>query len=233
MTASLLPVGGLRDRPRPPAEAGSVAAAATALSGGGVVVFPTETFYALGADPRSTAGVEAVYRWKARPRDRPLPWVAASREQVESVCLLPPAAAALARRAWPGPVTLVLSLRRLEGSVAVRVSSHPVARALARALGRPVISTSANRSGHAPAVTAEGAVRGLVEAAPPGASLLCLDGGATPGGAPSVILDARSEPLRLLRGTLPEPLRGISAASRPDRGAAPTRAARGSIVRGP
>ena len=215
MTASLLPVGGLRDRPRPPAEAGSVAAAATALSGGGVVVFPTETFYALGADPRSTAGVEAVYRWKARPRDRPLPWVAASREQVTRVCLLPPAAGALARRAWPGPVTLVLSLRHREGSAAVRVSSHPVARALAAALGHPVISTSANRSGAAPAVTAEAALRGLVESGPRAATrrlpaLLCLDGGATPGGAPSVIVDARSEPLRPLRGALPELTSGAS-----------------------
>lgn len=207
MTASVLPVGGLDDAPRPPTEAGAIATAAAALARGGVVVFPTETFYALGADPRSSAGVEAVYRWKTRPRDRPLPWIAASREQVESVCRLPPAAAALARRAWPGPVTLVLPLRGGAGSAAVRVSSHPVARFLAAALGHPVISTSANRSGRPPARTAPSAVRGLAEGGPGRPPLLALDGGRTPGGAPSVILDARSEPLRPLRGTLSERLR--------------------------
>ena len=193
-------MGGLEDGSRPSGEAASVAAAAEVLRAGGVVVFPTETFYALGADPRSSEGVEAVFGRKGRPRDRPLPWIAADCAQVEAVCRLPPPAAALAGRYWPGPLTLVLPLRGTPGTAAVRVSSHPAARALAAALGYPVISTSANRSGEPPASTASEAAAVLRGGG--SERTLVLDGGPTPGGAPSVILDATTSDLRPLRGSL-------------------------------
>ena len=187
-----------------------LAEVAAALRSGGVAVFPTETYYALGADPRSPTGEASVFRLKGRPPDRPLPWIAASRAQVESVCRIPPLAAALAERHWPGPLTLVLP-RRGGGppTAAVRVSSHPLARALAEALGHPVISTSANRSGAPPATTASDALRDLP---PPeiGAGWV-LDGGETPGGAPSVIVDATAGRLRNLRGSP-----GELPVSRPD-----------------
>lgn len=180
--------------------AAAVRSAAERLRAGGVVLYPTETFYALGADPRSPEGCAAVFRLKGREASRRLPRIAADREQVEARCRFPEGAAALADRHWPGPLTLVLPLREREGTVAVRVSPHPVARALAAALGHPVISTSANRSGAPPARTAAAAVASLGETA--SASLTVLDGGTTPGGAPSVIVDATGTPFRTLRGSL-------------------------------
>ncbi len=178
-----------------------LAEAAAALREGGVVLYPTETYYALGADPRSPAGAALVFRIKGRPADRPLPWIAASREQVEQVCRLPPAARTLAERYWPGPLTLVLPGRgRKRAIAAVRVSSHPLARALAEALGHPVIATSANPSGAPPATTAIEASRRLT--GPGGEALRILDGGATPGGAPSVIVKASRGKLETLRGDL-------------------------------
>ena len=177
--------------------------AAAALRRGAVVIFPTETFYGLGADPRSTEGVRSVFRLKRRPRDQPLPWIAADRSQVEEVCRLPAEAGALADRYWPGPLTLVLPLvADSAGTAAVRVSSHPAARALAAALGHPVVSTSANPSGQPPFTSAAGASSALAECAGGMVGLLALDGGPTPGGAPSVILDATSGDLRPLRGSL-------------------------------
>ena len=171
------------------------------LRSGAVAAFPTETFYALGADPRSPEAVAEVFRLKGRPGDRRLPWIAASRAQVEAVCVLPEPATALADRCWPGPVTLVLPLRGAGGdTVAVRVSSHPLARALAAALGHPVISTSANPTG-APPLTTAAEVREAF-AGRGAESLRILDGGRTPGGEPSVIVDVTGDSPRVLRGRL-------------------------------
>ena len=198
--------------------AGAVRSAAERLRAGGVVLYPTETFYALGADPRSAEGCAAVFRLKGREASLRLPWIAADREQVAAACRLSEAAAALADRYWPGPLTLVLPLRAREAPVAVRVSSHPVARALAAALGHPVVSTSANRSGAPPARTAAAAVASLGETA--AAPLAILDGGTTPGGAPSVIVDATGTPFRALRGSL-ESLSDSLSGSPPSASGAP------------
>ena len=190
----------------PEEQARAVRRMAAALRSGAVVAFPTETYYALGADPRSPEAVAEVFRLKGRPGDRRLPWIAASRAQVEAVCVLSGPAAALADRCWPGPVTLVLPLRAARGdTVAVRVSSHPLARALAAALGHPVISTSANPSG-APPLTTAAAVREAF-AGRGAESLRVLDGGRTPGGEPSVIVDVTGESPRVLRGRLDGPQR--------------------------
>jgi len=174
---------------------------ASELRSGAVVAFPTETFYALGADPRSPKAVAEVFRLKGRPGSRRLPWIAASRAQVETVCVLPERAAPLADRCWPGPVTLVLPLRAdRTDTVAVRVSSHPLARALAAALGHPVISTSANPTGGPPLTTAAD-VREAFAGRGAGTPRV-LDGGRTPGGEPSVIVDVTGGSPRVLRGTL-------------------------------
>ena len=174
---------------------------AAELRSGAVVAFPTETYYALGADPRCAEAVSEVFRLKGRPGDRRLPWIAASRAQVEAVCFLPERAASLADRCWPGPVTLVLPLRAAGGAgVAVRVSSHPLARALADAVGHPVISTSANPTG-APPLTTAAAVREAF-AGRGAESFRIFDGGRTPGGEPSAIVDVTGESPRVLRGAL-------------------------------
>lgn len=197
-------MGSHRERLPPPfgelppgAQAQRIAAAAGELRSGRVVAFPTETFYALGADPRCPSGIAEVFRLKGRPGDRRLPWIASSRAQVEGVCRLTEQAAAFADRYWPGPVTLVLPLREAGEGVAVRVSSHPLARALAEALGHPVVSTSANPSGAPPVTTAQ-----EVRAAFTGAAFRVLDGGRTPGGEPSTIVDLTGGTPRVLRGTL-------------------------------
>jgi len=193
--------------PMAPADAG-VAAAAAIVRQGGVVAFPTETFYGLAADATSEAAVARVFEIKGRARDVAIPLIVADRTQVEAcVGALPPAGVALAEAFWPGPLTLVI--RAAPGlpplllgggdTVAVRVSSHPVARALARAAARPITATSANRSGAEPTARPEVVLREL------GSTIdAILDGGACAGGAPSTIVDVTGGAPRLVRaGAVP------------------------------
>jgi L-threonylcarbamoyladenylate synthase len=172
------------------------------LRRGGVVACPTDTLYALAADAESPAAVETIFSLKGRPADAPLPLVAASAEQVWRWCgEPPPLTRRLGERFWPGPLSLLLdaparaapAVHAGRGSVAVRVPAHPVPRALAEALGRPITATSANRSGE-PAVAS---VDALAIARDP--RLLVIDGGPTRGGAASTIVDARVAPVRLVR----------------------------------
>lgn len=158
------------------------------LDRGGVLVIPTESSYGLAVDPRSAAGVAAVYRLKERDRGKPLPVVAADRDQVLSLGVAPDLPvldrlerAGRARRIdradpaarpplWPGPVTAVLPIERPlpatagESTVAVRVPGHEGLRRLLAALGRPLTATSANRSGEPPVLDPDAAERLLAEA---------------------------------------------------------------------
>lgn len=189
-------------------DADALRRAAAVLRAGGLVVYATDTFYGLAADPRNAAGVDRVFGVKGRPAGQALPLVAASVEQAErDVAVLSGTSERLARRFWPGPVTLVADARAglapgvasESGTVALRVPDHPVARGLAAALGFAVTSTSANPSGGEAPQSAEQAAAGLA-----GQVDLVLDSGPTRGGLPSTIVDARTSPLRLLRaGALP------------------------------
>jgi L-threonylcarbamoyladenylate synthase len=190
----------------------AVARAAAAIARGEVVAYPTETFYGLAADPRNAEAIERVFAAKGRRSDEPLPLIVSDIEQVERwFGGLAPHAKALARRFWPGPLTLVLplsgeSLRTLpsnltagRANVAVRVPAHPLARALALAAGGAITSTSANPSGTPPASTADEVLRTLADRI-----ALVIDGGPTPGGAPSTIVDVQELQPRLVRaGVLP------------------------------
>ncbi len=197
-----------------------VARALAILRRGGVVAFPTETFYALGVDPRKPAALRRLRRIKGRARRKPILLLAASRAQALALAAAPPPAAKLARLFWPGPLTLVLPPRhpRLAralgsaGGLAVRVPSHPLARRLVRAYGFPLTGTSANRSGAPPARQATHLRRAL------GAALDgVIDGGRTPGGAPSTVLDLCGPRARLLRrGAVPS--RRLQAVLRPKSG---------------
>ena len=111
------------------------------LKRGGLVVYPTETAYALGCDAKNARAMKRIYGVKGREPKKLLPVIAASMEMAERIGHMTLDARVLACMYWPGPLTLVL------GKVAVRVSPHPVAHALALAFGRPIVSTSANRSG--------------------------------------------------------------------------------------
>ena len=177
--------------------------AAQVLRAGGLVAFPTETFYGLGAAGLDPEATRRVFAAKGRPASMPLLLLVDSRAMVAAVAAsIPAQAVPLMERHWPGALSLVLTAARGvpaavtagTGTVGVRVSAHPVARALVRALGEPVTAPSANRTGGAPPVTAEEVLAEL-----DGVIELILDAGPTPGGAPSTILDVTVDPPRVLR----------------------------------
>jgi L-threonylcarbamoyladenylate synthase len=184
-------------------EADVIAWAASCITRGGVVIYPTETFYGLGGDPLQTAIVERVFGIKERNRHKPLPLIAADEGAVRrAVAHWPPEADRLARALWPGPLTLVLTASTLlppalhahSGKIAVRVSSHAVARELAVAVGGLIISSSANLSGQVPCRDPErlpGELLRHVDAV--------LDGGLTAGGKPSTLVDVTVQPPTLVR----------------------------------
>lgn len=182
---------------------GAIRQAAQVLRAGGLVGFPTETFYGLGAAGLDAAAVRRVFSVKGRPSSMPLLLLVDSRAMVAAIApTIPPQVAALMERHWPGPLTLVLRASAVvptevtagTGTVGVRVSAHPVARALVRALGEPITAPSANPTGGAPPVTADDVLAHL-----DGRIELLLDAGPTPGGAPSTVLDVTVEPPRVLR----------------------------------
>ncbi|HSF15637.1 MAG TPA: L-threonylcarbamoyladenylate synthase [Vicinamibacteria bacterium] len=172
----------IRVDPRAPAEP-VLAQAVEVLSRSGVVAYPTETFYGLGAAALDEDACQRVFEIKGRPRDSPLPWIVADLGQIESVARLDRLSRLLVSRFWPGPLTLVVPLSRGQGTVAVRVSSLPIARALAKGLGAPITATSANRAGEPAPVTADEVAQRLREID------LLLDGGPCAGGLPSTIVD--------------------------------------------
>ncbi len=175
------------------------------LSRGGIVAFPTDTFYGLAVDPTSSPAVAALFALKGRQADAAIPLVAGSREQVEAWCGLSANSVRLADHFWPGPlslvcdapVTLVPAVHGGRDTVAIRIPDHPIARALSLAYGRPITATSANRSGEPPA-------RRAADLSLPGSpELLILDGGDTTGGAPSTIVDARGlSPILVREGAI-------------------------------
>jgi L-threonylcarbamoyladenylate synthase len=182
--------------------------AVTALHDGGVVAFPTETFYGLAVDPRSAAAVAKVFELKRRAADQLLPLIASDSDQIaDHVGTLTPLAARLASRGWPGPLTLIIpasprlsdAVHLSTGRVAVRVPADPVARALAGRAGHAITSTSANISGDPPAATPEQVIASFGS----GVDVL-IDSGPTPAGFPSTIVDATGDvPLLVRAGAIP------------------------------
>ena len=187
---------------------GDLVAAVHALHQGGVVAFPTESFYGLAVDPRSTSAVKRIFELKGRAPDQPLPLIASGVAQIEEqVGAMTPLAARLASRGWPGPLTLIIpasphlcaDVHLSTGKVAVRVSANAVARGLARSAGHAVTSTSANISGNPPAATPEGVIASFGS----GIDVL-IDAGATPAGLPSTIVDATGAvPVLVRAGAVP------------------------------
>jgi L-threonylcarbamoyladenylate synthase len=193
-------------------DSGAVTATALApavrwLAGGGIVAFPTDTLYGLAVDPFSNDAVAALFDLKGRSSTAPLPLLAGSRGAVESwLGRLDGATGALAERFWPGPLSLIIdapptiapAVHAGTHSVAVRVPAHELARAFAEACGRPVTATSANASGAPPVSSA--ADLGAIADDP---RVLVIDGGRTPGGPPSTIVDARGgEPIIVRDGAI-------------------------------
>ena len=176
------------------------------LLGGGVAAIPTETFYALAADPRSEAGVARIFEIKGRDDGKPLLTLFSDRAQLAALGVAAdPATLDRFLRIWPAPMTVVLPLTasiaasRGVPALAVRMPADAAVRELLSAVG-PLTGTSANRSGD-PALSDPDAVDSLL-----GSVDILVDGGPTPGGLPSTVLDAtRTPPVVLRAGAFPWP----------------------------
>ena len=181
---------------------------AAVLRADGVMAYPTDTFYGLGGNALSAAAVEKVYALKGRDRGKPLSVVVADAEQAREFTRHQPSALALLARAfWPGPLTVVLAagpgfpaaMLGPGGSLALRVPAQPWLCALLKQTGFPVTATSANLSGDGEMDDPD-AVRRVFE----GRAELVVDGGRTPGGSPSTIVDLTAGAPRLVRpGAVP------------------------------
>jgi L-threonylcarbamoyladenylate synthase len=178
-----------------------LSAVRAALRAGGLIVYPTEGVYGIGCDPRDHDALIRLLAMKNRPADKGLILIGCDEEQVMRYAQ-PLAAEQMARirRTWPGPVTWVLPARRDvdrlvtggRGTVAVRVTAHPVAAALCAAFGGALVSSSANPSGRPPA-------RNALAARRMAGGALIVPGRVGAAGGPSIIRDGRSG--RVLRGT--------------------------------
>lgn len=179
-------------------------AAAETLAAGGLVAFPTETVYGLGADATNGEAVARLYAAKGRPRFNPLIAHVANAEAAHALARFNADAERLALALWPGPLTLVLpkspdcpvaalATAGLD-TIAVRVPSHEVASAILAAFGKPVVAPSANRSGHVSPTTAQHVLADLG-----GRIDLIVDAGATPVGIESTIVACLGERAMLLR----------------------------------
>jgi L-threonylcarbamoyladenylate synthase len=184
-------------------DAASIALAATVLRAGGLVAFPTETVYGLGANALDAAAVERIYAAKGRPQYNPLIVHVADAGHVLAVAReFDEPARDLAARFWPGPLTIVLPKRDAVPesvtaglpSVGVRVPSHPIAQALLRAARLPVAAPSANRSMQLSPTTAAHVAKSLGDAVD-----IILDGGATTVGIESTVVDLTTDRATLLR----------------------------------
>lgn len=186
----------------------ALADARRTIERGGVVAFPTETFYGLAVRYDDGDALKRLYELKRRRRDKPLPLIAGEMEALRPVALpLNAAGEELAQRFWPGPLTLLTAAEEglsdyLTGGtskVAVRVPGESFALRLARFIGLPVTATSANISGRPPSDNPGGVVEYFGE----GLDLL-IDGGQTPGGRPSTIIDVTGEEVLMVReGAIP------------------------------
>jgi L-threonylcarbamoyladenylate synthase len=191
-----------------PANEAAMATAARCLAEGGLVGFPTETVYGLGADATNPAAIARLYQAKGRPSFNPLIATVGGLEAARRIGRFDATAAALAEAFWPGPLTLVLprtndcavadlATAGLD-TVAIRVPAHPIAQEILRAFGGPLVAPSANLSGHVSPTTAAHVHSDLA-----GRIDLIVDGGAVPVGVESTIVGCFEAPMLLRPGGLP------------------------------
>jgi L-threonylcarbamoyladenylate synthase len=182
-------------------QSGAISRAVKILSAGGLVVFPTDTVYGIAASVNHPAGIDRLYEAKSRSANKAIAVLIAELEQLNDLTTgLTPSAEKLARRFWPGALTLVVpkhpdlpeNLSPLP-TVGIRMPDHPFARSLIRAAG-PLATSSANLSGEANTLNADQAFEQLA-----GRVELILDGGPVPGGVPSTVIDCTQTPPRILR----------------------------------
>jgi L-threonylcarbamoyladenylate synthase len=191
-----------------PASGAATEAAVRCLRDGGLVAFPTETVYGLGADAGNAAPIARLYQAKGRPSFNPLIAHVGDLAAAQRIADFNPEAILLAEAFWPGPLTLVLPRARgctvadlatagLD-TIAVRVPAHPIARGILRAFGGPVVAPSANLSGHVSPTTAAHVHSDLA-----GRIDLIVDGGAVEVGVESTIVGCFEAPMLLRPGGVP------------------------------
>lgn len=171
-----------------------VSKAVRLIINGGIVIFPTETVYGIGAGLNNTKALEKIFRIKGRPSDKPLTAHIARFSDVDKLAKnVPNSARVLMKKFWPGPLTIVLRGRHSRKTVGIRMPDHPIALALIRAVG-PIAAPSANFHNQKPP-------RSVKEIDPRLARLvdIVLDGGKCKIGKASTVLDTTTKPWRILR----------------------------------
>jgi L-threonylcarbamoyladenylate synthase len=195
-------------RPEPP----KIKLAASILKRGGLVAFPTDTVYGLGADATNPRAIQKIFKVKKRPLSNPLPILIAKKSDLQEFTEIrnpdeSRVVKKITNKFWPGPLTIVLKKKKIipnivtagKNSVGVRVPADAVALAIIRALGRPIAATSANLHGK-PSPTIAMAVKKNLNTKID----LILDGGKTKFGVESTILDCATSPPTLIRlGVIP------------------------------
>ena len=180
----------------------SIEKAADTLKNGGVVAFPTDTVYGIGVDPFQPEAIEKLYTIKGRPRDKPIPILVGSHQDVENVAQnLPKIFFQLIKQFWPGALTLIVEAKGLPTqitaggkTVGLRMPNHPIALKMLRCFAGPIATTSANKSNKAPTTSKlqiEQELGSLVD--------LIIDGGETNTGTSSTVIDLIETPPKVLR----------------------------------
>jgi L-threonylcarbamoyladenylate synthase len=186
-----------------------IAEASSILGAGGVVAYPTETFYGLGADGHIKDAIKKIFVIKGRSFRNPISVIIGNATDVRGLVEeIPECALHLMEQFWPGALTIIFKaspdvsplLTAGTGKIGIRLSSHPVAAALANRLGHPITATSANLSGKPECTSADEVIRGIGDQLD-----AVMDGGQTPGGLGSTIVDVTTDPPVILReGSIPK-----------------------------
>ena len=180
--------------------AAAAAKAAAALARGGVIIYPTDTIYGLGADAANPTAVAKLYQIKSREENKPVSVIVASVAEIDRIAHLNTTARKLARRFLPGPLMLVLPAKA-GGTIAVRIPDEPFCIALAKAFGKPYTTTSANISGEP---TKEN-VHEIWEHLPHDELIdLAIDGGQRAGKSSTIVACLADPPLILRHGAIDE-----------------------------
>ena len=170
-----------------------------------LVIYPTETAYAIGADAANQKATRKIFQVKGRNTNKPLPLIVASLSMAERYCDFSKKMRSLVKKYWPGPLTIIAHIKsgslsravtKKDKTVAVRVSPHPKARSLSKLLGRPIVSTSANISGHGNCYSPR-SVKRFFSCSP--MKIYFLSGGILPRRKPSTIVTIKNGKLIVLR----------------------------------
>jgi L-threonylcarbamoyladenylate synthase len=176
---------------------------AKVLYAGGIIGYPTETIYGIGCSAYNNSAVQRIYDLKGRDQSKAMILIAADLLQVqELVKSIPDAAEKLMESFWPGPLTMVFEASeklhqyaiKSSKTIAIRIPACPICLSLLKSCDFPIVSTSANKSGSAPAITAQ-----EVETVFGDQLDLIIDGGSTPSNAPSTVVDVTRSPIKIIR----------------------------------